>query len=193
MKTEQLGSVNKRLESPVDLLRQEHLVQTFCENMYEHDDMPDNIYEKKRGDYFCLWNKLPDKYRIDYLITADFGKMIAMAECKWYPKSWRTLDEYTVKLSLLKVKDLLAWAHYTNTKPFFLIRVRDGFYYWKPTIELLTTSMVEMGGRLDRGYAGDFEPMVSVPERYWNCYHVGQVTINCPAPPLGDIVHQGRF
>ena len=60
-------------------------------------------------------------------------KQVAFVECKWYFKDWTTIGDYTAKLSLLKVKDLLLWSELTKTKPFFAIRMRDGFYYWMPT------------------------------------------------------------
>ena len=113
-------------------------------------------------------HKLPDKYNIDYIICTDFGKQVAFVEYKWYFKDWTTIGDYTAKLSL-KVKDLLLWSELTKTKPFFAIRMRDGFYYWMPTREKLTRSTIKMGGRTDRGLAGDIEPMVHIPEPQWDC------------------------
>ena len=100
-----------------------------------------------------------------------------MVECKWYNKSWQTTDNWTIKLSLLKVKDLIEWADVTKTIPFFVIRLRDGFYYWRPDRQLVTTATFEMGGRTDRGLGGDVEPMITIPEYKWDCFYVGQVSI----------------
>jgi len=174
---EQVGKVNIRLEKPIDVKRQEILVDTMCTSMRQHSDLPNNIYNLNRGEHTLVANKLPDKYKIDYLITTDYGKQLAFVECKWYMKDWTTIGDYTAKLSLLKVKDLMMWAELTKTKPFFVIRMRDGFYYWMPTREILSRSTIVMGGRKDRGYAGDIEPMVLVQERYWDCFHVGQVDV----------------
>ena len=174
---EQLGKVNIRLEKPIDVKRQGVLVDTMCASMMQHSDLPNNIYNKERGDHILVANKLPDKYKIDYVITTDFGKQVAFVECKWYMKDWTTIGDYTVKLSLLKCKDLLQWGKLTGTKPFFVIRMRDGFYYWMITEEKLCRAGVRMGGRTDRGFAGDIEPMVHVQEKYWDCFHVGQVDV----------------
>lgn len=178
IKREQLGKTTVRLEKPIDVKRQAYLVDTMCTSMRQHSDLPNNMYNDKRGDHYLLPNKLPDKYKIDYLITTDFGKMVGLVECKWYLKDWTTVGDYTVKLSLLKCKDLLQWGKLTGCKPFFAIRMRDGFYYWMVTENNLSRARVEMGGRTDRGLAGDIEPMVCVQERYWDCFHVGQVDIN---------------
>lgn len=174
---EQLGKVNVRLEKDIDLQRQAKLVDTLCTSMMQHSDLPNNIVSEKRGKHTLLPNKLPDKYKIDYLITTDFGKQLAFVECKWYMKGWTTIPDQTIKLSLLKVKDLLNWAELTKTKPFFAVRMRDGFYYWMPTRHLLSRATVTMGGRTDRGYAGDIEPMVHVHEVHWDCFYVGQVDV----------------
>ena len=177
IKREQLGKTTVRLEKEIDVKRQAYLVDMMCASMRQHSDLPNNMYNKKRGNHYLVPNKLPDKYKIDYLITTDYGKMVGLVECKWYLKDWRTVQDYTIKLSLLKVKDLLTWSEITKTKPFFAIRMRDGFYYWMPTRDILNSSTISMGGRLDRGLAGDVEPMVHVEERYWDCFRVGQVDI----------------
>jgi len=174
---EQLGKVNVRLEKPIDVDRQELLVDAMCTSMEQHSDLPNNIYSEKRGEHHLLAHKLPDKYKIDYIICTDFGKQLAFVECKWYFKDWTTIGDYTIKLSLLKVKDLLVWSEVTKTTPFFAVRMRDGFYYWMPTREKLSRATIQMGGRTDRGFAGDIEPMVHIPEPQWDCFKVGQVDV----------------
>ena len=173
---EQLGKVNKKLELPIHIERQEHLVRSYmiaCQNM---PDLPHNIYNLKRGKHKLVSIKLPDKYRADYIITTDYGKMIAVVECKWYFTSWH-MNNGIVKLSLMKIKDTIELADLTGCRPVFIVRLNDGFYYWIPSRDFVSTSTMEIAGRTDRGYKGDIEPMISVPERYWYPYYQGESKI----------------
>jgi len=179
MRKEQVGKANQRYELPIHVKRQEILVLQFLRACETHLDLPHNIYNKKRGEHYLVQNKLPDKLKADYIITAenmdgsDYGKMLAVAECKWYFKSWQSWD-YTIKLSLKKIKDVIDLADTIKARPFFLIRMVDGFFYWIPSVDYLCTARMIIGGRTDRGQAGDLEPMIIVPERYWYPYHLGE-------------------
>lgn len=176
MKKEQIGKVKKKLELPIHIERQEHLIRAYmiaCQNMA---DLPHNIYNNKRGKHKLVSNKLPDKYKADYIISTDYGKMLAIAECKWYFNSWH-MNEGIVKLSLLKVKDVIELADVTKTRPLFIVRLNDGFYYWIPSRDFVSTSTMTLAGRTDRGFSGDVEPMISIPERYWYPYYIGESKI----------------
>ena len=141
-------------------------------------DMPDNPYDPvKRGQHGITYMSMPHKYRIDYLLQTDFGKVIGIAEVKWYFANWYSKN-HTIHLSMLKINDILTMADNFGCRPYFIIRVRDGAYYWKVDKQFVQRGMIVQGGRVDRGEPGDIEPMLSVPDRYWNPFHVGKLDMS---------------
>ena len=81
------------------------------------------------------------------------------------------MKSFEIQLSLLKVRDILQFSDTIGCKPYFIIRLQDGFYYWQIN-NLLKRLSVELAGRTDRGEYGDIELVISVPERFWNIYHM---------------------
>jgi len=165
-------------ETNMDVSRQTSLVNMFADACQKNNDFPFNPYNPdKRGKHTLEVLPMPYKYRIDYLINTNYGKPVALVEVKWYFSSWQ-LKGNEIHLSLMKVRDLMSFADTIGCKPYFVIRVQDGGYYFYLEKEFIKRSRIVMGGRYDRGQSGDIEPMVVVPERYWNPFHVGKIKPN---------------
>ena len=162
---------SRKFETDSDINRQNILIRTFISVSQSNLDLPDNMFDTKRGSHYLREISLPHKYRIDYLVTTDFGKAVGLVEAKWYFSSW-VMKSFEIQLSLLKVRDILQFSDTIGCKPYFIIRLQDGFYYWKVDKQFVKTAKVELAGRTDRGEHGDIEPMISVPERFWNIYHM---------------------
>tara|TARA_Y100001938_G_C8098334_1_gene439697 strand:- start:289 stop:831 length:543 start_codon:yes stop_codon:yes gene_type:complete len=165
-------------ETDKDLERQQTLINLWSTSCQENLDFPFNPYDpKKRGEHFLRVMPMPYKYRIDYLLTTDYGKAVGLAEVKWYFSDWQTKNG-EILLSLMKVRDLMSFADTIGCKPYFVIRLQSGGYYFYLEKEFIKRSKIVMSGRYDRGEQGDIEPMVAVPERYWNIFHLGNIDMS---------------
>ena len=158
-------------EKENDRHRQQIIAQTFLDQMKVHDDLPHNFV---RDDVDYTLVPCPYKYIVDYFVTTDYGKVVAILECKWYWRDWTDYD-WNQPLSIHKLKHLIQWSRVFKCPAFMLIRNRSGLYYLKMEQNVLTKNRVELYGRVDRGNPEDLEPMVFVEERYWDVYKVGQV------------------
>ena len=162
-------------EKHQDVSRQKIIADRFVNAMGENPKLPHNFTTRYLdiGATFKLI-ECPYKYIIDYLVTTDYGKVVAVIECKWYWKSWSDVD-YIQPISTHKVHHLRMLSDSFQCPGFFLMRNRDGLHYLKIDKEVLSRNRVEIGGRTDRGDKNDLEPMVHVEERYWDVYVNGQV------------------
>lgn len=165
-------------ETDQDLDRQTEVVNLFSSACQENLDFPFNPYDpQKRGQHYLEVMPMPYKYRIDYLMTTNYGKAVGLVEVKWYFADWQTKN-YEIQLSLMKVRDLMSFADTIGCKAYFVIRLQSGGYYFCLEKNFIKRSKIVMGGRHDRGEHGDIEPMVVVPERYWNPFHVGEINVS---------------